>query len=100
MRLRRLVWVFCLTCAVASPLWPQDRRPVVFEFGAAAGVPFKDVFGTQPVFSGTQTSTESSSPPKIVAGPIIDAVLYHRALIEFGALYRPAEFDSEIVQLG
>jgi len=72
---------------------------VVFEFGAAAGIPFSAVFGAQRL-GFQQTGVQHLERPKIVAGPVIDAVVYNRVLIEFGAFYRPNRFDIDRFTLG
>src|SRR5579862_2467638 len=72
MRFHWFAWAFCLICAVESALFSQDKRPVVFEFGAAAGVPFNAVFGTMQPAGVEQSVTQNLYRPKIIAGPVID----------------------------
>jgi hypothetical protein len=82
--------------AAASSLLSQNPRPVVFDFGAAAGIPFNPVLGTQFLGFNHATGTQHSERPGFVVGPVVGAVLFDRALIEFGAFYRPSRFQADI----
>jgi hypothetical protein len=80
--LRRLFFPFVLIFSATTSLFPQDRRPLVFEFGGAFGVPFNSALGAQFISPG-QTANQNLDRPNIFAGPVIDAVLDNRALISF-----------------